>query len=234
MRKIKLLVVVILTLTIASCEDESGEYARRIFKNSELNTAYKDCLKVSLDTAKAHLFVENGFYDYHDEAYRIELPTSAHFIVDTLNHHGQGDSITSLILKMNRAAEHCGDKVKIAFGASITNLNFSNYTALLNGPNNAITSYFKTNSYASLSEILNVTVQSELQSTGAIILWNQVLNSYYQYNPQAVSIDLTRSVTEQMLNGVFAEMEIEEIKIRTIPEYRVTKALDTVFAVLDK
>ena len=59
--------------------------------------------------------------------------------------------------------------------------------------------------------------------------WNNILQIYYSYNPQPVSIDLTSSITSQMLNGIYAEMAKMEELIRTNEAYRTTDDLELVF-----
>ena len=67
---------------------------KSLFTEQKMTAAFKDCLRISKDTAINHLCVPNGFYDI--SAHTIELPFSLKNLVDTLTVHGHKALLDSL------------------------------------------------------------------------------------------------------------------------------------------
>ncbi|MCQ2271576.1 MAG: DUF4197 domain-containing protein [Bacteroidales bacterium] len=241
MKKNHLLLIVFVALFFVSCEDNSGKYVKRHLTTTEMENAFEDCLLESIDYAIDNLCPEDtesynqgyGFYQYPDTAkhpYRITLPSSAKVIIDSLTVHGQSELIDNLILHINRAAESCESSLTSAFSSAIRNIRYSNPQSLLStSSSNAITKYFMTQCGTSLQSSFQTPLQIKMSERGIPTEWNNILQIYYSYNPQPVSIDLTSSITSQMLNGIYAEMAKMEELIRTNEAYRTTDDLELVF-----
>jgi hypothetical protein len=72
-----------------------------------------------------------------------------------------------------------------------------------------------------------------MDNSGATAAWNQVLATYYLYDTQPVSIDLTAHVTSKIVDGIFSEMYLEEYNIRHNANHRSSNLMKKVFALLD-
>ena len=62
MKNLKIVcLAVFAAVVLFSCKDETGDYVEQLYTNNQKEAAIKACLKVSADTASAHLFVPDGF-----------------------------------------------------------------------------------------------------------------------------------------------------------------------------
>lgn len=233
MKKIKWFFFGLLAFCFASCVDETNEYARPQYMNSEISAALKECLTVSVDSATTHLCDTNGFSQYNEEAYLIGLPSSANSIVATLIANGHEGMIDSLIMKINLAAESCGENVITYYDLAIVNFTFPDPNAILYGNDSAATNYLKSVKTLYLLQSLNNSVKTKMDNNGATAAWNQVLATYYLYETQPVSIDMTAHVTSKIVDGIFSEMYMEEYNIRHNANHRSSNLMKKVFALLD-
>lgn len=233
MKKIKWFFFGLLVFCFASCVDETNEYARPQYMNSEISAALKECLKVSVDSATTHLCDTNGFSQYNEGAYFIGLPSSANAIVETLTANGHEGMIDTLIIQINLAAESCGDNVITYYNLAIVNFTFPDPDAILYGNDSAATNYLKSVKTLYLVQSLNNSVKTKMDNSGATAAWNQVLATYYQYDPQPVSIDMTDYVTSKVVDGIFSEMYLEEYNVRHNAAHRSSNLMKKVFALLD-
>lgn len=228
MKKIKLLLLSLISVSFFGCYDESGEYAREIILETDVVQGFKQCLNISLDTANAHLSVPGGYSEYNGGTYKIVLPSGTKAIQDSLAADYQY-LIDSLVNKLNLVAENSGSSVKTAFNSIVSTTTFVSTEALLNGGDNAITDYFRSmNTNALISELGNY-MQSNITSYQVPYYWNQVQYAYSTFDTIPVNINITQSLLQQMVTNLLVEMEIEEKMIRTDSTHRVTDLLKRVF-----
>lgn len=222
MKKLKILAFAILAAVFAcSCEDNTDTYVDQLYTNSEKAAAFKTCLTSAMDSAVNHLCVYNGFYQYHNASYRINFSTLQNAVFDTLSHHGKSYLVDSLILRTNRMAESCGSAITSAFTTAIGAMSYQNYDALINGDSTAICEYFELYKYAYLMSTLQSPVSIRMGLYNVTSSWNAVMQAYNQYSNVPVNIDFQNYVIDKMLQGIFDEMELEEINIRTNSSHRV-------------
>lgn len=238
MRKLHFFLLGLLALTFVSCKDTSGDYATDLLTISQMEEAFDYCLTLSTAYAVDILCPENemdyamnyGFYEYENQRYRITLPASAQAIADTLTAHGQAALIDSLVLHINRAAEASGNDITNAFLSALNSLEYVNHQGLLNTTStDALSRYFKTQCGSQIHQSLQTPIQMKLNEKGVQSEWNNILNQYYVYNPQAVSIDLYGHIVDKIIDGVFTEMGKMEGLIRQDESYQVSDILILVF-----
>ncbi|HPY80287.1 MAG TPA: DUF4197 domain-containing protein [Bacteroidales bacterium] len=227
MKKHYLLFFFLIAILFSSCYDENNDFTKSLFTEQKMTAAFKDCLRISKDTAINHLCVPNGFYDI--SAHTIELPFSLKNLVDTLTVHGHEALLDSLKLKMNRTGESVGNYLTATFNSTISNLSFPNPSSILYGKNNAITTYMQLNLFSNLSQSLEGEVINKMSQNGGRDVWNQILLTYQQQTNTPINFDLYHYITEEILTSIFQIMEQEEKNIRTIPSHRVTPNLQDVF-----
>jgi len=222
MKKLKILAFALLAAVFAcSCEDNTDTYVDQLYTNSEKATAFKTCLTTAMDSAVNHLCVYNGYYQYHNAAYRINFSTLQNSVFDTLANHGKSYLVDSLILRTNRMAESCGSSITSAFTTAISSMTYLDYDALIHGDSTAICEYFELYKYASLVSALQSPVSIRMGLYNVNSSWNDVMQAYNQYSSVPVNIDFQNYVIDKMLQGIFDEMELEEINIRIDSTHRV-------------
>lgn len=218
-----LFLALIVAALFSSCKDESGTYVEQLFTNQQKELAFTTCLEQAADSAFNHLCVTDGFYMYKDSSYRITFPNLENSVFDTLNHHQLGNLIDSLIRSTNRMAESCNKSVlEPIFSEAIKSLEFYNHDILVRGDSVAITNFFERFKYADIKAAMQSPVSIRMNLFQVNQYWNQIMNQYNRYSSEPVNINLQDYVIDKMLDGIFEEMRLEEINIRTDSNHRVS------------
>jgi hypothetical protein len=233
MKKIKLLLLLFISVSFFACKDESGEFSSPMLSNAEMVQGLKECLNISLDTANAHLSVHNGFYQYKDSAYRIHFPASVKKIVDTLTAHGYGkELIDSLIVLSNRIAEANGSVYKMQISSLISKTSFPDPKSIINSTHNAAASeYFKSVQLLPMIDVLKPIVAENMRTFYVVGYWQAILTLYATYDSTPIwqTLDFSYEVTRQIAENIIAEMAIEEGLIRQYENHRKTNLLKKIF-----
>jgi len=176
------------------------------------------------------------------------LPDEAKMIVDNISKIPGGDQlIQDVILRINRAAEDAAKDAAPIFVNSITQMTIKDAFNILNGADNAATSYLKSTTYSELYALYKPKMQksTEKEVIGNISTkeswdaltgkWNKLANSMAGKlaNLKPVNTDLDDYLTNKALTGMFLKVEGEELKIRKDVSARVTPVLRRVFGSLD-
>jgi hypothetical protein len=239
MKKIKLILFSLVAILFVACTDDTNQYSNQLFTDSELNRAFRQCLTQSADSANAHLSIPNseelGFYNYSEGIYKIGLPKGALFIADTLEIHGLGYLVDTLIRKTNHAAELCGNGLKIYFTETVSSISFQDPYRILNGDSTAITTYFEKNYFDNFNNRTQTLLSINFAVHGINDEWQNILNIYFMLTGQIVSVDYLGNASQTMSKGFLKEMKLEEAKIRKDVARRgaTTSKLYEVFATLD-
>ncbi len=226
MKKLSIILVMAVMTAVAlfSCKDESGEFVEQLYTNAQKETAIKECLKTSADSAINHLCTEGGFSSYNNGLYRIDYSPLQNNMFDSLSHYGWGALATdSLIRLTNRMAENCGAQIRPAFVAAIDSLKITDYDALINGGAGAITHYLELYKYNNLKSAIKTPVSIRMDVYGVTDLWNTVWQLYVSNCSIPVNFDIQNYVVEKMLDGLLREMRVEEELIRTDSTHRSEK-----------
>lgn len=239
MKKIKLILFSLVAILFVACTDDTNQYSNQLFTDSELNRAFKQCLTQSADSANSNLCIPNseemGYYYYSEGAYRIGLPANALFIADTLEIHGLGYLVDTLIRKTNYAAELCGNGLKIYFTETMNSITFQDPYRILNGDSTAITTYFEKKYFESMKNRSQALLSVNFAIHGVNDEWQNILNIYFMLTGQLVSVDYLNNAAQTMTNGFIKEMKLEEKLIRRDATRRgaTTSKLYEVFATID-
>jgi len=242
MKKRIYLILLFIPAIFFSCKDNSGEFVEQLFTNDQIASALKQCITVASDSTLNTLCVvdttkhEYGYTHYADSTYRITLPASAKQVVDTLNVYGYKNQIDTLILRINRAAELCGNKIKIQFWDTLVkSITFPNPNLILHGGDNAITNFVKETKQSELNTLLETSILVEQFNTLQVIQrWNMLQKKYSEITGDYPSIDILVPSVRQMSSGFFKKMSSVEEAVRRYPELRGNKngMLYQVFATL--
>jgi hypothetical protein len=248
--KVKAISLVIIMLFITSCAElmnvlqtVSGPVP---LTEAEVINGLKEALATGAKNAAQHLAVENGYYG--DAAIKILLPDEAKVIIDNLSKIPGGDQLVQdVILRINRAAEDAAKEAAPVFVNSITQMTIKDAFNILNGTDNAATTYLRNTTYNELYALYKPKIQtstekkiiSNISTKDSWVTltskWNSVANSIAGKlaNLKPVNTDLDDFLTNKALAGMFSKVETEELKIRKEISARVTPLLQRVFGSLD-
>lgn len=196
--------------------------------NSEVISGLKQALEMGTNNGTNKVSQVDGYF--MNPAIKILMPQDARIVEEKLRQVGLGDQVDKAILQMNRAAEQAGKEAAPIFLDAIKGMTITDAMGILRGPNDAATTYLKTNTSAQLTEKFKPIIQKALDQTQATKYWKDVFNTYNQIPfVQPVNSNLTDYVTQKALEGLFKTIAEEELKIRQDPAARVTALLQKVF-----
>jgi hypothetical protein len=196
--------------------------------NDEMIQGLKEALKVGTQNAVNTVSKADGYYKNPD--IKIPLPEEIESAGKYLRLAGYGSKIDEFDQSMNRAAEQAAPEAKQIFWGAVKKMKFKDAQKILDGPDNAATSYFKDETYARLQNIFKPIVKETMGQVGVTRQF-QDINNKLSSIPLAdkASVDLDQYVTDKSLDGLFFMLAEEEKKIRQDPAARVTDILKKVF-----
>jgi hypothetical protein len=212
----------------------------------EVVSGLKEALITGAGNSAQRLAAENGYYG--DEAIKILLPPEANTIINNVSKLPGGDKmVQDVILRINRAAEDAAKEAAPVFTSCIKQMTIKDAFNILNGPDNAATTYLRGNTYNELYSLYSPKIKSSTEKkivgnlstkeswialTGKWnILANSVAGKIAGFKP--VNTDIDDYLTNKALNGMFLKIELEELKIRKDVSARVSPILKRVFGSLD-
>ena len=197
--------------------------------DNDIAGALKDALTVGSGNVVSQLSAAGGFNS--DANIRIPLPDSLQTVQKTMNKFGMGSSLNNLENKLNEAAETATEKAKPLFVNAIKEMSWDDAKAILNGPDNAATEYFKGKMSAPLSAEMKPIVDASLNEVGAVKAYNSAMGKYKSLPlVPDVQADLTSHVLDKGIEGIFYYLALEEKAIRENPAKRTTDLLKKVFS----
>ena len=191
-----------------------------------------------IDSSHEKGIYEDIWYDYRDA---VNKPTNK----------GAEKYINDLELAINNAATQAAPKTADIFLKAIEKMSINDATKILNGQNNAATTYFKSNTLSDLKALISPIVKESI-SNNQVASYYQSFNSFYKSNLKAYvennsvmsyaksfGVDsylpgnsdenLDEYITNKAIDGLFVMIEKEEKAIRENPVERTTSLLKQVF-----
>jgi len=221
MKKRIYLSLLALSAIFFSCKDDTGKFEQQLFTNDEISHALIQCMDSAIMRTLNTLCVVDGFYRYDSASYRINLPAAAKNVVDTLKQHGYGETVDTLILDINRAAEQCGNEIKRFWNQALKEITFSNPNLILRGENNAATNLVREAKYREFSNALESSILLEKFNEKQIVTrWNDLQVTYFDLKEIFISIDIFIPAVQQLMDRFFRKMALEEEAIRRDSELR--------------
>jgi hypothetical protein len=205
----------------------------------------KDALANGLRHAIANLGHDGGFLTNLDV--KIPLPEKLQSVEKTLRALKQDKLADDFVTTMNHAAESAVPEAASVFADAVKQMSIDDAKAILTGPDDAATQFFRrtteTNLYARFLPI----VQSATAKTGVTSTYKNMMakvngggafggtlgglaNSYLG----ADALDVDAYVTNKALDGLFKMVAAEEKNIRQNPVARTTDLLQKVFGAVAK
>jgi hypothetical protein len=195
---------------------------------AEIIDGLKDALSVGTNNAVGVLSQENGFYG--NPLFRIPFPEEAKVVEEKLRAVGMNKLVDDFIVTLNRGAEKAVTKAGPIFLNAIKQMTFDDARSILNGPENAATEYFRTNTSAQLVAAFTPEVKTTLDQVQVTKYWTDITTAYNKIPlTRKVETDLAKYVTDLTVKALFTKLADEEKLIRTDPKARVTEILRRVF-----
>lgn len=188
----------------------------------------REALKVGTGRAVTNTSATDGFLA--NELIRIALPSDLQGAAGTLRDLGQGDHVDTFVVLMNRAAEQASALAVDPFVDAVRHMTLADAFSILDGPQDAATSFFRTQTEDNLRQRFRPVVSGTMRETGLYDDYEELL-ALYDILPigDKPSLDLTGHITDRTLDGLFQMLAQEEGRIRSDPVARTTDLLRRVF-----
>ena len=194
----------------------------------EVGAGLKEALTKGIEKGVAQLSKPDGYFK--DLAIKILLPEEAKQVESAVRNIGQGDLADQAIESLNRAAEDAANGAKDIFVEAIKNMTIQDAMSILNGEENAATTFLERVTRDALVAKFKPIVKTSLDKVGATKYWNTLFTTYNKIPfVTKVNPDLVDFATNKAIDGLFVQIAKEEKAIRTDPLARVTDLLKKVF-----
>lgn len=195
----------------------------------EIVNGLKEALEIGTNKAVALVSQKNGYFK--NPKIKIPLPENVQKAESILRGIGFSRQVDEFELSMNRAAERAAPRAKSIFWDAVKKMTFSDARNILDGADDAATSYFRRKTAVQLHSAFEPVVNQAMSEVGVTQAYKTV-DQKIRALPftESLSLDLDQYVTDKALDGLFFMLAAEEKKIRQDPAARVTDLLKKVFA----
>lgn len=201
--------------------------------NTEASGGLKEALTQGIGKAISSLGAADGFFG--NKEVKIPLPKSLKKIEKGMKLMGMGKQSDELVLKMNRAAEAAVPEAKALLVDSVKKMTLADAKAILTGPNDAATQYFKKTTSAQMAEKFLPIVKKATENV-------QLAESYNKYAEMGSKFGVVKKedakieqyVTNKALDGVYLMIAKEEAAIRKDPVGQASSLIKKVFGAIGK
>lgn len=204
----------------------------------EMTKGLKEALTKGAKGAITNLGRPDGFLKNLDV--KIPLPETLKKVESAARLAGQGQLVDDFTISMNRAAEQAVPAGLNILADSITKMSIADAQAILKGPPDAATQYFKRTSETALAEKFRPIITKATDSVGVTQKYKdltgkfgqaQALGSLFGSKKSSTpgALDVDGYVTGKAMDGLFKMIAAEEKSIRANPAARTTDVLKKVF-----
>jgi hypothetical protein len=192
-------------------------------------TGLKQALQVGTERTTSTLSEPGGFAS--DPNLRLRLPGELGQLAQALRTIGLGAQVDALEASMNEAAEQAAARAAPVFVSAVASMSIVDAFAILNGPEDAATRYFRDRTSETLRARFEPVVTASMAQVGLYGLYAQLVARYeaIPFATKRPSLDLEAYVTNRTLDGLFSTLATEEARIREDPGARTTALLRRVF-----
>jgi hypothetical protein len=196
--------------------------------NTEVSNGLKTALNQGVEKALSSLGVSNGFFG--NPEVKIPLPNALKKVEKGMQLIGMRDQTDALVLKMNRAAEAAAPEAKALLMDSIRQMSIADAKAILTGPEDAATQYFKKTTSTKMGEKFLPIVKDATSQVQLVQSYNKYaeLGSQFGVVNQA-DANIEQYVTNKALDGIYLMIAKEEAAIRQDPIGQASSLLKKVF-----
>ena len=221
----------LLALSLTGCallEELPGDVRGNGSDEARVAAALREALVVGSERASDRAGRVDGYLG--NAMIRIAMPPEVQRTTARLRMLGLGREVDELEVAMNRAAEAAAGEAVAVFRNVISGMRPADVYAVLNGPDDAATSYLRRQSENVLKQRYQPIVTHHLGQVRATELYAELARRYNQLPlVDPITVDLDDYVTGRALDGLFALLAEEERRIRDDPIARTTQLLREVF-----
>jgi hypothetical protein len=201
--------------------------------NEEVIRGLREALSFGSKNAASMASKVDGFYK--NPRIKIPFPPDAQRVKETAEKIGLQDQVDKFVMTLNRAAEEAAKEAAPIFLDAVKGLTIKDGFEILNGPNDAATSYLRSKTSSPLKAKFSPIVGRAIEKVQVTKYWKPLASKYNAVpGVTPVNTDLNAYVTEKAIAGLFKLVANEEKKIRSNPAARVTDLLKKVFGSRDK
>ena len=201
----------------------------------------KEALSKGVGNAISQLGHDGGFLTNLNV--KIPMPEKLRAVEKTLRTLKQDQLANDFVDTMNHAAEQAVPEAANVFGDAVKGMSIEDAQAILAGPNDAATRYFRKTTQTNLYEKFLPIVKTATDKVGVTAKYKQLtaaasggnaLGSFGSSFLNPESLDLDAYVTGKALDGLFIMVAAEEKRIRENPAARTSELLQKVFGSVAK
>ncbi|MDD5390241.1 MAG: DUF4197 domain-containing protein [Gallionellaceae bacterium] len=212
----------------------AAEAVTSALSDDEVIRGLKEALGKGAEQAVSRLGKEGGFLN--DLNVKIPMPEDLKKAEKVLRTFRQDKYADEFVATMNHAAERAVPEAAVLLNEAIQQMNLDDARAILKGPDDAATQYFRKTSEARLNERFLPLVQQATNQAGVTSAYKQLMQ---KAGPVASLMgkqanDVDGYVSGKAIDGLFKMMAAEEKLIRQDPLARGTDLLKKVFGSLKK
>ncbi|MDX1594082.1 MAG: DUF4197 domain-containing protein [Gammaproteobacteria bacterium] len=208
---------------------DGREPASTPLARQEIVAGLREALLRGSEVVVAELGRENGFLGRPDV--RIPLPSTLETVGRGMRRFGLGHHVDAFETSLNRAAESAVPEALALLRDAVRGMSFAEARRILEGPDDAATTYFRERSETRLVDRFLPIVRETTAQVGVTAAYKRMLaeaGMLAQFlDPGAV--DLDRYVTDEAIDGLFLLLAREEKRIREEPVARTSELLRRVF-----
>jgi len=207
----------------------------------QVTQGLKEALGKGVQHAVSQLGHDGGFLT--NASVKIPMPEKLHTVETTLRTLKQDKMADDFVNTMNHAAEQAVPEAAGVFGDAVKGMSVADAKAILTGPNDAATQYFRrvtqTNLHAKFLPIVKTAtdktgVTSSYKRLVATASGGSYLGSFGGGLLKPDSLDIDDYVTDKALDGLFKMIAAEEKAIRENPMAQSSGLLQKVFGAVGK
>jgi hypothetical protein len=201
----------------------------------------KEALGKGVQNAVSQLGHDGGFLTNLNV--KIPMPDKLHAAEKTLRALRQDRLVDDFVNTMNHAAEQAVPEAATVFAEAVRGMSIEDAKAILTGPTNAATQYFRRATQTNLFERFLPVVKKATDQVGVTSAYKQLMEkagggggfgalSRSLFQNEALDVDAY--VTNKALDGLFHMIAEEEGRIRENPVARTSDLLQKVFGAVAK
>jgi hypothetical protein len=236
-----------LGLSSSSTNSTAGAAGLAALSSSQVAGGLKDALGNGLQHAVASLGHDGGFLT--NVAVKIPVPEKLQTVEKTLRALGQGKLVDDFVATMNHAAEQAVPEAASVFGDAVKQMSIDDAKAVLTGPDDSATQFFRRTTQTNLYAKFYPIVQQATAKTGVTSSYKTMLAKVNSSGSSgfggalsglenkylgADALDVDAYVTNKALDGLFTMVAEEEKNIRQNPVARTTDLMRQVFGAVAK
>ena len=222
---------VIVTTLLALFVSQANALAVSDLSNAEASNGLKAALIQGANKAVSNLGDVDGFFG--NKQVKIPLPEAMRKAEKAMRMFGMGKQADELVLKMNRAAEAAVPEAKALLIDSVKKMTLDDAKAILTGPPDSATQYFKKTTSLPMGEKFLPIVKSATEKVKLAQQYNKFAEMGNKYGlVKKEDANLEQYVTQKTLDGVYLMMAQEEAAIRKDPIGQASSLIKKVFGAI--